>query len=233
MAPMARSAKKRKIMPKKKRFTYSLPAKRSFIPIGPRAGPGNSCFSTFIYTTKGSINPGAVGAAAVYQFRLNSLFDPDLTGVGTQPIPHDQFAAVYERYLVYETSYKVVFATSNATTDCVVGVSLSDDATTTTDVDRIIQNGQADWDICNPRGGSRDVVTFKGTVDLAAAQGKTKAAYFADDLHEGQFGANPSEVYVLNLFGADISTGDPGVISFYIELRFKARLSGNVVTTTS
>jgi len=231
---MVRSAKRTKKSYKKKtRFNRSYPSTTSFIPIGPRPGPGNSLLATFTYTQKGQINPGALGAAALYQFRLNSLFDPDLTGVGTQPIPHDQFAAVWEKYRVYEVSYKVIFANSSTTTDCVVGTMISDDPSTTTDLDRIVQNGQSQWDFCNFRGGSRDVVTLKGTVDLASAQGVSKQAFFDDDLNEAVFGSNPSDTYVLNLFASDAATGDPGAIGFFIEMRFKAKLTGNVLTVTS
>ena len=48
-------------------------------------------------------------------FRGNSLFDPDLTGVGNQPFGFDEWKNLYNRYQVYASSCKVV-ARSNQST---------------------------------------------------------------------------------------------------------------------
>lgn len=46
-------------------------------------------------------SPGGGTAVQYYQFKLNDLFDPDLTGVGHQPRGFDQLTTLYQRYLVY------------------------------------------------------------------------------------------------------------------------------------
>lgn len=46
-------------------------------------------------------------AASQYQFRLNSLFDPNKTGTGTQPALYDNLYALYKRYRVYAADVKV------------------------------------------------------------------------------------------------------------------------------
>lgn len=43
----------------------------------------------------------AAGTPIDYLFRLNSLYDPDRTGLGAQPHFFDQLAALYSRYRVY------------------------------------------------------------------------------------------------------------------------------------
>lgn len=45
----------------------------------------------------------------VHVFRGNSLFDPDLTGTGHQPLGFDQWSAFYQSYMVYGLGYKVTF----------------------------------------------------------------------------------------------------------------------------
>lgn len=45
----------------------------------------------------------------VQTFRLNSLYDPDLSGVGTQPYGYDQLATLYRKYKVHGASIEVVF----------------------------------------------------------------------------------------------------------------------------
>lgn len=42
-----------------------------------------------------------------WQFRLNSLFDPDFTGGGSQPTTFDQWMTLYDRYRVLATTAEV------------------------------------------------------------------------------------------------------------------------------
>lgn len=42
-----------------------------------------------------------------YAFRINSLFDPDFTGTGHQPVGFDQMSAIYRIYRVYKVDIQV------------------------------------------------------------------------------------------------------------------------------
>jgi len=53
-------------------------------------------------TTSFSASP----APAAQTYRMNSLFDPNLTGVGHQPSYFDNLAAIYGRYIVLGYSVK-------------------------------------------------------------------------------------------------------------------------------
>ncbi len=65
-------------------------------------------FVTLKYGDAWDLSAGAVDYAANV-FRLNSLFDPDLTGVGGQPSGFDYWATAYNRYKVISADIKVVF----------------------------------------------------------------------------------------------------------------------------
>ncbi len=47
-------------------------------------------------------------------FRGNSLFDPDLTGIGHQPRYFDQYAAIYNKYKVYSSKIELFAANGSA-----------------------------------------------------------------------------------------------------------------------
>jgi len=52
----------------------------------------------------------ASAAIDKYVFRMNSLFDPDLTGTGHQPYYFDQYAAIYSRYCVIGSKLTAEFS---------------------------------------------------------------------------------------------------------------------------
>jgi len=60
------------------------------------------------------LTQGFAGVPAVYQYRLNDLFDPDVTATGHQPKFFDQFAALYSEYKVLNAKITVKFSTSQA-----------------------------------------------------------------------------------------------------------------------
>jgi len=51
----------------------------------------------------------SAGSPGLYQFRMNSLFDPDYTSTGHQPQWFDQLSAVYSYYRVLKSKITVTF----------------------------------------------------------------------------------------------------------------------------
>jgi len=72
---------------------------RSRDPFPPRFNVDLRYSASLILTTAGVVI-GADFMGTEYVFRLNSLFDPDLTGVGHQPFGYDQLTTMYGSYCV-------------------------------------------------------------------------------------------------------------------------------------
>lgn len=72
-----------------------------------------------------------LGAIGTYSFSCNSLFDPNQTGGGHQPMYYDQFTALYTKYTVFASKIKATFLTTSTTNNNVaVGILLNDDLVT-------------------------------------------------------------------------------------------------------
>lgn len=69
-----------------------------------------------------------------YSFRINSLFDPDATGIGTQPLGFDQWMNFYEKFEVRGSRIQVTVynLSSTVTTEVIVYPSNSATAITAT-----------------------------------------------------------------------------------------------------
>lgn len=66
------------------------------------------------YVQQISIEPQAAGAPGNYYFRMNSLFDPDYSGVGHQPYGYDQIVNLgYTKYTVLGSKIKVQSISAN------------------------------------------------------------------------------------------------------------------------
>jgi hypothetical protein len=96
-------------------------------------------------------NDGA--AAGVRSFAANGLYDPDITGVGHQPLGFDTFASVYLDYLVLKSTLHVVgMAPTDLTNGAptAVGVILSNVSTLPYPaVDALMEQGLSNYTVCS------------------------------------------------------------------------------------
>ncbi len=146
---------------------------------------------TFGYADCKQITAGA-GAANGNLYRLNSLFDPDLSGVGSQPIMHDQMAALYGRYRVLYADVELVAHNNNSVDSLVTLIGKNDSTNTTTTTQHLA-------DSVNPDAVSAWSFTSCEPVKLAKrfwpwqiAGCKSLEEYRGDSQYESQFGSSPS-----------------------------------------
>ena len=90
-----------------KRISYSRP---SVVQSGTKVSPPGGVLATvqnakLIYAENGYQLNTTSGLCGVRIFSLSSLFDPDVTGTGHQPVGYDQIMALYEEYIVKGVSY--------------------------------------------------------------------------------------------------------------------------------
>jgi hypothetical protein len=71
----------------------------------------------------------ALGAQAKWQFRLNSVYDPDYTNAGGQPRGFDQWALFYNHYVVEACTYEVTAGPRSTTQNMYYQTYISDDGT--------------------------------------------------------------------------------------------------------
>lgn len=64
--------------------------------------------TALVYADTKTISPGLGNAK--HTFRLNSIQDPDFTGIGHHPAFHDKWSLLYAKYRVIKTSWHIVFA---------------------------------------------------------------------------------------------------------------------------
>lgn len=79
------------------------------------------------YVEEVTLNPP--GTATTYNFSCNSLYDPNTTGIGHQPLMYDMMATLYDHYIVLGAKITAHFWCELADQNYVgvVGIKLNDD----------------------------------------------------------------------------------------------------------
>jgi len=132
--------------------------------------------------------------------RLNSLFDPNFTGVGHQPKYFDQLAAVYGTYIVLSTDFNVKL--SNANSNSVrYAIAVSDVSQSVTGVQDLSESKRAVSGFLGLNSGYRSVAQHSGSINMATLHGD-KYVDAQDNLQSG-VAASPQDPAYLTIAVAD------------------------------
>lgn len=78
-----------------------------------------------------------------YKFRAGSIFDPNQTAVGHQPMGHDEWATLYQQYRVIGSSCEVLAVNADATEGAYICIVPSEGTTSYTDISTMIESPYA------------------------------------------------------------------------------------------
>lgn len=99
-------AKRTKPGPKRNARRVSIPKTPVRVFMGRQPFP-KQLFNTLTYTESVAFNISAGTGVALYKFLANSMFDPNSTGTGRQPLYFDQLSAIYDHYTVLRSRIRV------------------------------------------------------------------------------------------------------------------------------
>jgi len=135
-----------------------------------------------------------------YIFNLNSVFDPDRSGVGHQPYGYDTLATLYNRYRVIGCSWVINgYCPSTAVR---IGCIAANDQPTLVSMSDLIERPRARFIVQNPGG---DTNYLKGSISIASLVGRSKSQYMSDDRYQADVGSSPVELALLQVLGKNLS----------------------------
>lgn len=175
---------------------------------------------TLRYYSKGlSLNPGAAGVLATYVISANGLYDPDITGVGHQPMGFDQLMAFYNHYTVIGSRLKATFLNNDATNDCIVGVyTASDSSLTTVAIGTLIEQGDITYTYCNNATIGGNNSTIIRSVGIGKYMGRSNI--LSEDDFRGDVSNNPAEQVYFHCVAAPTGTADMSALTLNIEIEY-------------
>lgn len=183
---------------------------------------------------------GTATSYARYQFRMNSLYDPDYTGGGHQPYQWDQVvAAGYTQFVVYRCDWEVLFYDPSVVDSLWVCAGVQADSNTGADpslttVGTVAEKGWAAQKYVSLTGNQ--TALFKGSTYLPKLMGVTYAVLMANNGYWCTSGANPTSGYqgLLNTGVCDpAGNAAQGFINCMTKLKFYYKAFSMVSVTTS
>lgn len=162
-----------------------------------------------------------------YVYRLNSLFDPDQSGVGGQPDGFDQWKTLYATYRVVAVEYEVEAVVA---TDILgmIACAPTNAASTIASAEEVAGLRHAKSAIFAAGGGK---AKMRNRLHISQAAGATEQAVLGDDTFGAGVTANPGTV--VYLFIAAETSGATSTVYFRVKITYYARLQFPIVTIDS
>lgn len=213
----------RKRYARKYKKSELMTAKAPINRIGMKMGFPNCLYTRLTY--QDDINLGfTTGDFAIHQYRINSLYDPDITLTGHQPRFFDQYVSIYRGYQVYGCKVTLRGFTKDTSNEgFVLGMyPLASTSSLPVNYNDIVERGvykrETTLDTSNPVSRKKLRAYFKPWV----AQGVPHKQYLVDSTYYAAgIGANPliSPRFIVYGHTMDQSTATQG-IDVLIEIVF-------------
>lgn len=158
-----------------------------------------------------------VGSIGKQLMRWNSMFDPDQTGTGHQPLYRDTYASIYDQYAVVRARARIRFDNPNAAIPFVVGCVTDDDSTTSTTWQTLIEQSHGVSDSLTCLSGSHSSCEFNMSWDCAKV---LNIDPFADLSYKTAVGANPTEISQLLLWSIPFDGISTATIQVKLDMEF-------------
>lgn len=172
------------------------------------------------------MNAEANGAPVSHHFSANSIYDPNLSGGGHQPLGRDQYGLVYDHYTVIGSKMKVTFFSTRSEKQSVTmwcGTCLQDTQNTLTSLSEILEQGNANGGLLlthDESGQQSGVHTQFYSPKKMFHMGK--GSIVSNPRVCASMGGNPTEdaVYTLLVVQPGGSSVDPNSISALVEIEY-------------
>lgn len=143
------------------------------------------------------LNPGLGGTISSFLFAANGLYDPNITGVGHQPLGFDEMGNLFQHYTVTKASITVTFVNADAAYSQVVALSVLGQGSTPTNMQRVLEQGDAFHAVVQESESGGAVRVLKASVDISKFM--ARPSILSEDDFRGTTSQNPVELVYFNI----------------------------------
>lgn len=227
---MAKKQYKKKTYAKKKTYTKKskYATKGTTVQLG-RLPISQSQIVRMRYVERVNLNP-AIGISASYIFSANGCYDPNITGIGHQPLGFDQWMGFYNHYTVIGSKINCQFSHLNGAVsgneDMMVGIQLKAASTIdTTNVNTVLEQGLTKYKFLSRTGDTTTKQNVTKTFSPSKFFGIPKSEV-QDDIYRGNTATNPTEqaFYHLMAMSTD-SVSDAPALVLLVQIEYLVKMT--------
>jgi len=168
--------------------------------------------ATLSYTESVAIT-GSTGSVGTYSWRINDLYDPNLSGTGHQPLGFDQYMLLYNKFRVMNCSWELHLI-GGVAPSAAVGVVCQNHQPTSVGPVGLYERDECQFRMISQYTTGQNTTVIRGSENLARLQGTTETQYKGSDTNFGISSASPTELMTLTCQVQD-STGGSNTVVVY------------------
>lgn len=189
--PMRRILRRKRVYRRRRTIAKKPYTKISRMPIAERL------FTKLRYSEIITFTMSSPNVLSSYLFQT-SIYDPDVTAVGHQPLWRDTLATMYNRYRVFGIKYTIALKNTNVSQLTWAYVKNSDNSTTETNPNTLRERNEGKPLMLDSLNGRTNIVS--GYLSASKAHGLSKREFYDDDGFISAIGTNPSKMAYLHLY---------------------------------
>lgn len=224
-----KSFRRRRAVPRKKAVRRT---RRANVAVSSSSPIPDRFITKMRYSSLHALVTGGAGPVT-HQFRINSIYDPDLTGGGHQPLGHDQFQTLYLRYVVRGMSYVVTFTNQSTTDYADIAIVFHPNTSMASAMSTALESTYCRRGVVGPETGSRNVLIMKGYMSVAKIRGISRTKVNNENDYNALFGANPIITPCMTLYAENQNVAAAIQVNARVDLVYYVSLYDRIALSQS
>lgn len=173
-------------------------------------------YSTYITLTNSS------GARGLNVFHANSIFDPDVSGVGHQPMWRDNYANIYNNYVVIGSKITVTFCGKTSGVNQIYGIVADDDSSISVTGDALLEMNNSVSACGGPTISGCEPVTLTSTFEPLEAFGVDAKD---DGASATNTGSSPSQGFYWGVWAVSMDASSTSLVDIKVEIDYTVKFT--------
>jgi len=161
------------------------------------------------------------GALQKKAYAANGIYDPDITDAGHQPLFFDNFASIYNNYVVLGAKITITFIARTVDVSWVVGVLGDDTGTVSSTTQTLMETSNSIWKVhgTSHAGATQVFLTYEPVSDIGID------AKNDGNMNQTQVTSNPTQLFAFVAYAQPMDAATTATCDSTIEIEYTVKFN--------